>query len=88
VENLDNLLVTVKNFAIENFIILKAYLSYPFWLFSASFQDFFLQIACYYAANNPKNPSKNNSKSIDEKIPNSYLELCMFVGKMERNNYE
>jgi hypothetical protein len=54
--------------------MLEAYFSHPFRLFFAPFYHCFLLIARYYAVNNDKNPSKNNSKMIHEKIPNSYLE--------------
>jgi hypothetical protein len=49
------------------------YFSCSFRFFFASFWDCYLVIARYYAGNNPKNTSKNNSKSVYEKIPNSYL---------------
>jgi hypothetical protein len=48
------------------------YFSCSFRFFFASFWDCYLVIARYYAGNNPKNPSKNYSKSVYEKIPNSY----------------
>lgn len=54
-------------------MVLEAYFSYYFRLFFAPFYHCFLLIARYYTANNDKNPSKNSSKIIHEKIPNSYL---------------
>jgi hypothetical protein len=52
--------------------MLEAYFSHPFSFFFAPFYQRFLLIARYYTVNIDKNPSKNNSKSIYEKIPNSY----------------
>ena len=57
----------------------KLYFSHPFRFFFASFQDCLPKIARYSASNNSKNPSKNNSKIIHEKIPNSYLEVVMNI---------
>jgi hypothetical protein len=58
--------------------MLEVYFSYPFRLFFAPFCYYFLLITRYYAENNNKNPSKNNSKSIHEKIPDSYLKFSKF----------
>jgi len=51
---------------------MKLCFSHPFRLFFVSLRYCPLLIARYYAVNNNTNTSKNNSKSIHEKIQNNF----------------